>query len=138
MPIKIIVIELTNKILLISNMTSRDQPLYSTLDCIAGPRSANNSSEPPITMAKKPRMKTPRSGSLAKACTEVRIPERTKKVPSKLSENAKIASNNVQLRKTPRFSVAAILCISAVPTNQGINDAFSTGSQNHQPPQPSS
>ena len=37
----------------------------------------------------------------------------------------------------PRFSVTASECISAVPTSQGMNEAFSTGSQNHQPPQPS-
>ena len=29
-------------------------------------------------------------------------------------------------------------CTSAKPVIQGINDMFSTGSQNHQPPQPSS
>ena len=138
MPIKIMVIELTNRILLISKNISRDQPLYLTSCCMAGPRSANSSNEPPITMAKKARMKIPRSGSLAKACTEVKIPERTKKVPSKLREKVKIASSSVQLRNTPRFSVAAILCTRAVPTNQGINEAFSTGSQNHHPPQPSS
>jgi hypothetical protein len=40
--------------------------------------------------------------------------------------------------KLPRFSVTASECISAVPTSQGMNEAFSTGSQNHQPPQPSS
>ena len=28
-------------------------------------------------------------------------------------------------------------CSSAVPTSQGMKEAFSTGSQNHQPPQPS-
>ena len=38
----------------------------------------------------------------------------------------------------PRFSVTASEWISAVPTSHGMNDAFSTGSQNHQPPQPSS
>ncbi len=41
-------------------------------------------------------------------------------------------------RKLPRFSVTAGECSSAVPTSHGINEAFSTGSQNHQPPQPSS
>ncbi len=50
----------------------------------------------------------------------------------------KIASNTVQFLKLPRFSVAASECISAVPTSQGMKEAFSTGSQNHQPPQPSS
>src|SRR5687768_2893285 len=83
-------------------------------------------------------MNTPRAGSLAKACTDTRMPERTRKVPSSESENAVIASSVVQLLNTPRFSVTASEWISAVPTSQGMNDAFSTGSQNHQPPQPSS
>ena len=56
----------------------------------------------------------------------------------KLYEKAKIASNTVQLLNKPRFSVTAKECSNAVATSQGINDAFSTGSQNHQPPQPSS
>ena len=38
----------------------------------------------------------------------------------------------------PRFSVTASEWMSAVPTSQGMKEAFSTGSQNHQPPQPSS
>ena len=29
-------------------------------------------------------------------------------------------------------------CNKAVPSNQGMNEAFSTGSQNHHPPQPNS
>ena len=36
------------------------------------------------------------------------------------------------------FSVTASEWMSAVPASQGMKDAFSTGSQNHQPPQPSS
>jgi hypothetical protein len=80
----------------------------------------------------------PRRGSVAKACTEVSTPERTRKVPSSDSENAAIASSTVQFLKAPRFSVTASEWISAVPTSQGMKEAFSTGSQNHQPPQPSS
>ena len=83
-------------------------------------------------------MKMPRVGSVAKACTDVSTPERTRKVPSSDNEKAMIASNTVHTLKPPRFSVTASECISAVPTSQGMNDAFSTGSQNHQPPQPSS
>jgi hypothetical protein len=40
--------------------------------------------------------------------------------------------------KLPRFSVTACAWISAAPTSHGMKLAFSTGSQNHQPPQPSS
>ncbi|MNY71225.1 hypothetical protein D3C86_2095170 [compost metagenome] len=83
-------------------------------------------------------MNTPRAGSVANACTEVSTPERTRKVPSRLREKAAIASSTVQLLNTPRFSVTAREWISAVPTSQGMKEAFSTGSQNHQPPQPSS
>ena len=80
----------------------------------------------------------PRSGSVAKACTEIRTPERTRKVPRRDSEKAETASSSVQLLKRPRFSVTASEWISAVPASQGMNEAFSTASQNHQPPQPSS
>ncbi len=52
-------------------------------------------------------MKTPRRGSVANACTEVSTPERTRKVPSSDSANARIASSTVQALKPPRFSVTA-------------------------------
>ena len=80
----------------------------------------------------------PRDGSLAKAWTELSTPERTMKVPSSDSEKVMIASSAVHILKPPRFSVTDSEWISAVPTSQGMNEAFSTGSQNHQPPQPSS
>ena len=83
-------------------------------------------------------MKTPRLGSVANACTDVSTPDRTRNVPSRLRENARIASNTVQLLKLPRFSVTASEWMSAVPTSHGMNEAFSTGSQNHQPPHPNS
>ena len=60
-------------------------------------RQAYSASEPPITTANRPRMKMPRFGSVANACTEVSTPERTRKVPSSDSENAMIASSTVQL-----------------------------------------
>jgi len=74
---------------------------------------------------------------VAKACTEVSTPERTRKVPTSESEKAMIASSTVQLRNVPRFSVTARGWMSAVPASHGMKEAFSTGSQNHQPPQPS-
>ncbi len=84
------------------------------------------------------RMKIPRLGSVAKACTEVSTPERTRKVPSSDSANATSDSRMVQLFSASRLSVTASEWIRAVPASQGISEAFSTGSQNHQPPQPSS
>ena len=83
-------------------------------------------------------MKTPRAGSAAKVCTDVRTPERTRKVPSRLREKATMARNTVQPLRVSRFSTTTDECSSAVPASQGMNEAFSTGSQNHQPPQPSS
>src|SRR5688572_7649688 len=72
-----------------------------------GARHANNASDEPITNTRNARMNTPRFGSVANACTEVKTPERTRKVPSSDKENAQMASNTVQLLKLPRFSVAA-------------------------------
>src|SRR6185312_15523720 len=103
-----------------------------------GARSAYSSNDPPTTTARNPRMNTPRLGSAANECTLVSTPKRTRKVPSSDSENAKIASNKVHARKPPRLSVTACAWISAAPTSHGMKLAFSTGSQNHQPPQPSS
>ena len=74
---------------------------------------------------------------MAKACTEVSTPERTRKVPTSDRENVMIASRMVQLFSVSRFSTTMEEWISAVPTSHGMNEAFSTGSQNHQPPQPS-
>ena len=121
-----------------SSRVSRDHRAKPTWLLTTGARRANRVSEPPTTSSRKARMNTPRSGSEAKACTEVSTPERTRKVPSRLREKAAIASSTVQLLNTPRFSVTASEWISAVPTSQGMKEAFSTGSQNHQPPQPSS
>ena len=84
------------------------------------------------------RINTPRRGSVANACTLVMTPERTKNVPSSENENAVIASSTVHALNAPRFSVTASEWINAVATSHGMKDAFSTGSQNHQPPQPSS
>ncbi len=82
-------------------------------------------------------MNTPRRGSEAKAWTEVNTPERTRKVPIRLSEKVTIASRIVQLFSVSRFSTTIAECSSAVPASHGMNEAFSTGSQYHQPPQPS-
>ena len=83
-------------------------------------------------------MNAPRCGSVANACTETSTPERTRKAPSRLAEKPKIASSTVHDLNAERCSLTASECSSAVATSQGMNDAFSTGSQNHQPPQPSS
>ena len=82
-------------------------------------------------------MKTPRRGSLAKACTEVSTPERTRKVPSSEKEKARMARKIVQTFSASRFSITATEWTKAVPASHGMSEAFSTGSQNQKPPQPS-
>ena len=83
-------------------------------------------------------MKMPRLGSTAKACTEVRTPERTRNVPMRDKEKARMASRMVQTLSASRFSITRAECNRAVAASQGMKEAFSTGSQNHQPPHPSS
>ncbi len=83
-------------------------------------------------------MNNPRAGSWAKAWTEVMTPERTRKVPSRLKPKAMMASRMVQTLSASRFSTTVWQWSKAVPTSHGMKEAFSTGSQNHQPPQPNS
>src|SRR4029079_18338206 len=101
----------------------------------ADARHAYSDRLPPMNRQRISRMNTPRAGSVANACTEVRTPERTRNVPTSDSEKETIDSSTVPLPNAPSFSVTAREWISAVPTSHGMNDAFSTGSQNHQPPQ---
>src|SRR5699024_10757572 len=93
--------------LLPNRKLSRDNNLKPALFCNIGALIANNNKEPPATMARKTKIKVPRAGSFAKACTEESTRERTKKVHSKISENVRIASNTVQARNKFRFSATA-------------------------------
>ena len=127
-----------NSTLFTSSRVSRD----SKANCpppvpSSGARQAYSHSDTPTTATMKHRMNRPRPGSTANAWTEVSTPERTRNVPSRHSENAQIASSADQLRNAPRWSVTISECSKAVPTSQGMKEAFSTGSQNHHPPQPS-
>src|SRR6516225_1972013 len=128
----------TNSMLLPSSMDSRDTSAKRAPSPTFGARQAYSASAPPTTMPRNTRMNSPRRGSVANACTDDSTPERTMKVPSSDSVNASSASSTVHDLNAPRFSVTASEWISAVPASQGMKDAFSTGSQNHQPPQPSS
>ncbi len=82
-------------------------------------------------------MNRPRVGSLAKECTEVSTPERTRNVPSSDSEKVRIARKIVQTFSASRFSITLAEWSRAVPDSHGSSEAFSTGSQNQKPPQPS-
>ena len=64
-----------------------------------------------------------------KAWMESRIPLRTRKVPSSASVNVAQISETFHTFSMPRFSCTMIECRKAVPTSQGMSDAFSTGSQ---------
>ena len=74
----------------------------------------------------------------AHACTEVKIPERTINEPINAKPKAKIANSIVQLLRLSRFSTTIEECSKAAAKSQGMKEAFSTGSQNQNPPQPSS
>ena len=97
-----------------------------------------NVKDDPIIIVKNNNIYRPLSGSFANACTETKIPDLTKNVPSRLKENVSMDNKMLQLINIPLFSETIKECNNAVIANQGIKDAFSTGSQNHQPPQPNS
>ena len=103
-----------------------------------GARQANSEKPSPAVTPRMIRSRTPRVGSTAKAWTDVSTPERTRKAPSIEKVKPASARNTVHPASAPRFSVTTAECSRAVAISQGMNEAFSTGSQNHQPPQPSS
>src|SRR3546814_5140474 len=80
-----------------------------------------------MARASRMRMKKPRSGSVAKACTEVSTPERTMKVPMSDSEKVRMASRMVHTFSALRFSTTIAECSRAVPSSQGMKETFSTG-----------
>src|ERR1700687_5168014 len=99
-----------------------------------GARQANNTSGAVIATNRIRRMNRPRRGSLAKEWTEFSTPERTRKVPIRLKEKAVIERSRVQLLNAPVRSVAIMEWHRGVATSHGIKEAFSTGSQNQNPP----
>ena len=91
-------------------------------------RLAINTTEPSTTTPMKIRNCGPIVDA-PKAWIEERIPERTRNVPSSASTNVVTISDAFQTFSIPRFSCTMIECRKAVPTSQGISEAFSTGSQ---------
>ena len=137
-PKKIEKIAVNIKILFIDKNDSLEPVTINFDDCIFGSLYANIPREIRVIKPENPNRYKPRCGSFANECTEIRIPDLTKKVPSKLNEKAIIESKIVQFLNIDFCSHVINECIKAVVMSHGINDAFSTGSQNHQPPQPSS
>ena len=80
----------------------------------------------------------PREGSFANVCIEFKIPDLTKKVPDMLNEKVAIDKIIDHDFNDSLFSKTIIECSKAVKQNHGIKETFSTGSQNQNPPQPSS
>ena len=119
-----------SRMLFSTRADSREIGANSPVLASAAPRNANSSNDPPMTSTSSPRMNTPRAGSLAKECTEFRMPDRTRNVPDNDSANAPIASSTVHAFRLSRFSTTNAECSSAVPVSQGSSEAFSTGSQN--------
>ena len=64
----------------------------------------------------------------AKAWTELMMPLRVRNVPRIASQNVAKTSHMFQTFSMPRFSCIMTECRKAVPTSQGISEAFSTGS----------
>src|ERR1035437_6602047 len=115
--------------LLNSSALSREMGVNKPPPLSEGARKAYRIRELPVTAARSVNIKTPRRGAFAKLCTDVRMPERTRKVPSKDSEKVMIARKIVQALSVSRFSATMQECNSAVPASHGIKEAFSTGSQ---------
>ena len=127
-----------SKILLPTIAASRLSRL-NVLPCTTPPiRNANSAKAPPTYNRSNARINAPRSGSTANACTLVNIPDRTKNVPAIDIANAISASMTVHARNASRVAKTLTEWSKAVAASHGNNDAFSTGSQNHHPPQPSS
>ena len=97
-----------------------------------------NSNDKNINTDRKINIKIPRCGSFAKVCTEFNIPDLTKNVPLMLEVNVQRARIIVHDCIFDFFSKTDVQCNKAVKQNHGISETFSTGSQNQNPPQPSS
>ena len=97
----------------------------------------NTINEARVKIERIPKRKIPLSGSAAKECTLLRMPDLTIKDPN--TESKKVIIERKTIQESIIFVLLYIrLCEKAVPAIQGIKDTFSTGSQNQYPPHPSS
>src|SRR3546814_8416508 len=87
----------------------------------AGARMAKSVSEPTMARASRMRMKKPRSGSVATACTEVSTPERTMRSEEHTSE----------LQSLMRISNAAFCLQNKKQICKAQHDTYSTTYQIH-------
>src|SRR5699024_6013820 len=82
-----------SKTLLTKRSDSRENSSNRPPKPTFGARSANKSKDEPTTTAKSISRNTPRRGSVAKACTDVSTPERTRNAPN--NESAKVDRKSV-------------------------------------------
>ena len=83
----------------------------------------------PITTTAISASSGPPTVDAPKAWIDSRIPERTRKVPSRQSVNVPRISDTFHTFSIPRFSCTITECRKAVPSSHGISAAFSTASQ---------
>ena len=100
------------------------------------PRHAINPKETATITPKNPSRYGP-IVPLLKACTLCSTPLRVMNVPRIVSENVATSKLMFHTRNMPRRSCTSTECRYAVPVSHGRKLAFSTGSQPHTPPQPS-
>ena len=91
-------------------------------------RQANSASASRVIAAQNASMGKPTS-LRAKLCTLSMTPLRVANVPNITAEKAAMTSSIFHNFSMPRFSWIITLWMKAVPTSQGKNAAFSTGSQ---------
>src|ERR1700761_5530019 len=106
-PPRTVAAAITSRMLLNSRKDSRAPRSKPACDLSNGARQAYSVKAPPIITQRKTRMKIPLVGSAANECTDTRTPERTRNVPNRLKENARMDRSSVQLLNNPRLSVTA-------------------------------
>src|SRR5882724_8071010 len=98
-PANTVVAAMTSSTLLKRRNDSRDPSSNPAVDFSCGARQAYRLRAPPIMMMRKARIKMPRLGSAANECTDTSTPERTRKVPSMLSEKATLVGNGERMHQ---------------------------------------
>ena len=101
-----------------------------------GARGAANSPKPPTTTTRRnPRSAGP-TADWVNEWTEATTPERVRKVPRMVSEKVPMIRATFHAWSIPRRRCTTAEWMKAVAVSQGRNEAFSTGSQAQNPPQP--
>ena len=124
----------TTRIPINSKLFSRNKASRESMDdiCVSALRSFQRLRSKDKDTIKVIPMKAKNNGPIAlwaKACTEESTPERVRNVPKITNSKVKMIRIIFQCFNMPRFSWIITECKNAVPVNQGINAAISTGSQ---------